>query len=229
MLDIGWSEMAMVALLALIVIGPKDLPRLMRTVGQWVRKARGFARDFQSSLDEMIEDDELREAKRSIEQQTRKMNKRDAFGIGDELGKHVDPDGDLRKSVGDVERQAKGTDSGPSASSSSSSGATATSDSPVISDSAETSGSTSSAGRSTPSGGGADSASGGSGGGQAATDSGGGNGAVFIERETPMAPAHSVFAGRAVGDASGAEGGASGSGETDAAPKGATGTSDRSA
>jgi sec-independent protein translocase protein TatB len=219
MLDIGWSEMAMVALLALIVIGPKDLPRLMRTVGQWVRKARGFARDFQSSLDEMIEDDELREAKRSIEQQTRKMNKRNAFGIGDELGKHVDPDGDLRKSVGDVERQAKATDTGTSSTRSVSHGSSAPAPT-----------STSDADLTTQSGGGAgDFASGGSGGGQSAADSGGGNGAVFIERETPMAPAHSVFAGRAAAGASGAEGGASDSGENEAVSTGATGTSDRSA
>lgn len=110
MLDIGWSEMALIALLALIVIGPKDLPRVMRTVGQWVRKARGFARDFQSSLDEMIQDDELREAKRTIETETRNYRNRGSFGIGKELEKHVDSTGDVRRAAEDLEQSARASD-----------------------------------------------------------------------------------------------------------------------
>ena len=43
MFDIGWSEMAVIALLTLIVIGPRELPRVLRTVGQWVRKAQSLA------------------------------------------------------------------------------------------------------------------------------------------------------------------------------------------
>ena len=45
MFDIGWSELAVVAVVALVVIGPKDLPRVLRSVGQWVAKARAVARD----------------------------------------------------------------------------------------------------------------------------------------------------------------------------------------
>ena len=59
MFDIGWSEMALVALLALIVIGPKDLPRVMRTASHWVRKARALGREFQSGVDEMIREADL--------------------------------------------------------------------------------------------------------------------------------------------------------------------------
>ena len=43
MLDIGWSEMAVIALLALVVIGPKDLPRVMRSMGKWAHKARAIS------------------------------------------------------------------------------------------------------------------------------------------------------------------------------------------
>ena len=51
----------LVALVALVVIGPKDLPRLMRTVGYWVGRARGVARHFRSGLDEMMRQAEVEE------------------------------------------------------------------------------------------------------------------------------------------------------------------------
>lgn len=113
MFDIGWSEMAMIALLALIVIGPKDLPRVMRTVGQWVRKARGMARDFQSSLDEMIQDDELKEARRQIEEQTQRFQARESFGIGKELERHVDSSGTIRQTSEDLDKAVKDDPTGP--------------------------------------------------------------------------------------------------------------------
>lgn len=53
MFDIGWSEMLIIAAVAVVVIGPKDLPRVMRTVGQWSSRVRGMAREFQNSMDEM--------------------------------------------------------------------------------------------------------------------------------------------------------------------------------
>lgn len=65
MLDIGWSEMLLIAVVAIVVIGPKDLPRALRTLGQWVGKARSIAREFQSSVDQMIADAELDEIKKT--------------------------------------------------------------------------------------------------------------------------------------------------------------------
>ena len=61
MFDIGYSELLVIAVVALIVIGPKDLPRVMRTVGQWVGRARGMARHFRSGVDTMIREAELQE------------------------------------------------------------------------------------------------------------------------------------------------------------------------
>lgn len=61
MFDIAPTELLIVALVALVVIGPKDLPRVMRTVGQWVGKARGMARHFRSGLDTMMREAELEE------------------------------------------------------------------------------------------------------------------------------------------------------------------------
>jgi sec-independent protein translocase protein TatB len=61
MFDIAPTELLIVALVALVVIGPKDLPKVMRTVGHWVGRARGMARHFRSGIDTMIREAELEE------------------------------------------------------------------------------------------------------------------------------------------------------------------------
>jgi sec-independent protein translocase protein TatB len=61
MFDIGYMELLVIAIVALVVIGPKDLPRVMRTVGEWVGRARGMARHFRSGVDTMIRESELEE------------------------------------------------------------------------------------------------------------------------------------------------------------------------
>ena len=67
MFDIGWSEMAVILLVALVVIGPRDLPRVARTVGRWVAKGRAMAREFQSALEDMAREAELDKVKSEIE------------------------------------------------------------------------------------------------------------------------------------------------------------------
>ncbi len=61
MFDIAPTELLIVAVVALVVIGPKDLPKVMRTVGEWVGRARGMARHFRSGIDTMIREAELEE------------------------------------------------------------------------------------------------------------------------------------------------------------------------
>ncbi|MCD2322400.1 Sec-independent protein translocase protein TatB [Sphingomonas sp. IC-56] len=61
MFDVAPTELLLVAVVALLVIGPKDLPRAMHFVGKWVGKARGVARQFRSGMDSMIRDAELAE------------------------------------------------------------------------------------------------------------------------------------------------------------------------
>jgi sec-independent protein translocase protein TatB len=90
MFDIGWSEMAVIMLVALVVIGPKDLPRLARTVGQWVAKGRAMAREFQRSLEDMAREAELDDVKREIEKVGRTDIKRS-------IEKTIDPTGELGK------------------------------------------------------------------------------------------------------------------------------------
>ena len=59
MFDIASSELLLVALVALLVIGPKDLPRVLRYIGNWVGKARKVAAQFRSGFDEMVRESEL--------------------------------------------------------------------------------------------------------------------------------------------------------------------------
>ncbi|UZK67370.1 Sec-independent protein translocase protein TatB [Sphingomonas sp. M1-B02] len=61
MLDVAPTELLLVAVVALLVIGPKDLPKAMRFVGQWVGKARGVARQFRAGMDTMMRESELAE------------------------------------------------------------------------------------------------------------------------------------------------------------------------
>ena len=61
MFDVAPTELLLVAAVALLVIGPKDLPKAMRVVGKWVGKARGVARQFRSGFDQMVRESELAE------------------------------------------------------------------------------------------------------------------------------------------------------------------------
>lgn len=61
MFDIAPSELLLVAFVALVVIGPKDLPKAMRVVGYWVGRARAVGRQFRSGFDEMVREAELAE------------------------------------------------------------------------------------------------------------------------------------------------------------------------
>ncbi len=66
MFDIGWSELFIIGVVALLVLGPEELPRAMRTVGQWVSKARGMARHFQAGVDEMMRQAELEDLQKQL-------------------------------------------------------------------------------------------------------------------------------------------------------------------
>lgn len=67
MFDIAWSELALIGGVALLVIGPKDLPKVMRSMGRWTRKARLLAGEFQRNLDDMMRESELDEMKKQVQ------------------------------------------------------------------------------------------------------------------------------------------------------------------
>ncbi|MBV9046207.1 MAG: twin-arginine translocase subunit TatB [Alphaproteobacteria bacterium] len=67
MLDFSWSHILILLIVALVVVGPKDLPRMMRIVGQWMGKARQMANEFKRSFDDMARQSELEELRKEIE------------------------------------------------------------------------------------------------------------------------------------------------------------------
>jgi sec-independent protein translocase protein TatB len=67
MFDISWTEFLLIGVVALIVIGPKELPGVMRTMGQWTRKLRGMASDFQHQFQEAMREAEMADLKKSVD------------------------------------------------------------------------------------------------------------------------------------------------------------------
>ena len=66
MFEIGWSEILLIAIVAIVVIGPKDLPRVMRAVGQWAGKAKRMSREFQAQFKEALREAELEGVRNDI-------------------------------------------------------------------------------------------------------------------------------------------------------------------
>src|SRR4051794_10953931 len=68
MFDIGWSELVVIAVVALIAIGPKELPGVLRMVGQWMSKARKMAAEFQGQFQEAMREAEMADLKKSFDE-----------------------------------------------------------------------------------------------------------------------------------------------------------------
>jgi sec-independent protein translocase protein TatB len=67
MFDIGWSELLVIAVVAIIVVGPKDLPKLMRSIGHYAGKLRRAASDFQRQFEDAMRESEVEEVRKAIE------------------------------------------------------------------------------------------------------------------------------------------------------------------
>ncbi len=108
MIDLGWSEMAIIALVATMIIGPKELPTVLRSVGQWTRKLRSMTREFQSSIDDMVREAELEDARKALKS-TKNIDK--------VLQDTLDPTGDVADEAKSIERSVKAdTPASPSSS-----------------------------------------------------------------------------------------------------------------
>ena len=83
MFGIGWSELLVILALALLVIGPKDLPRVLYTAGKFIRKIKAFTGEIQSSLDHVMREEELADI-------TREANKAGGDNLQFELDKEVE-------------------------------------------------------------------------------------------------------------------------------------------
>ena len=89
MFDIGWSELLVIGIVALIVIGPKELPATLRTVGQWMGKIRRMAGEFQDQVREAMREAELADLKKDMDDMAAKAT---SYG-------QLDPLEDVRKDL----------------------------------------------------------------------------------------------------------------------------------
>ena len=71
MFDISWSEFLLIGVVALVVIGPKELPGVMRTLGQWTRKVRSMASEFQNQFHEAMREAEMADLKQQVDDMAR--------------------------------------------------------------------------------------------------------------------------------------------------------------
>lgn len=88
MFDLSWTELLLIAVVAVVFIGPKELPGALRTVGRFAAKARSMAREFQSNVDEMIRESELDEVRKQVQRVQSGEYAR-------ELERSIDPKGEI--------------------------------------------------------------------------------------------------------------------------------------
>jgi sec-independent protein translocase protein TatB len=86
MLDIGWTETMMIAVVVIVVVGPKDLPRVLRTFGRWVAKMRAMAQEFHRSLDDIAREADFEELRKTAEDAAR-------IDLPGTIGNVMDPSG----------------------------------------------------------------------------------------------------------------------------------------
>jgi sec-independent protein translocase protein TatB len=90
MFEIGWTELLLIAVVAIVVIGPKDLPRAMRVVGQWTARMKRMARDFQGQFNEALKEAELDGVQKDLQSLSK-----------------IDPIGRVRKELTEIESSMK--------------------------------------------------------------------------------------------------------------------------
>jgi sec-independent protein translocase protein TatB len=104
MFDIGWQELFIVAVIGIIVIGPKELPRTLRAVTGALRKVRSMASEFQSGIDDVVREAELEDIKKSV-------TGSGEFDFENEIKETLDPTGDLEKDIqGSLDEEFDETD-----------------------------------------------------------------------------------------------------------------------
>ena len=91
-LDFGMSELLLIGVVALVFIGPKDLPKALRVAGFWVRKARTLSREFQTSVEQMIREAELDEMRQELKKATE-------IDLEKQFRETIDPTGSLAESL----------------------------------------------------------------------------------------------------------------------------------
>ena len=98
MFDIGWGELLLIGIVALIAIGPKELPTVLRTLGQWMGKLRRMASEFQNQFQEAMREAEMTDLKKQVEEMTSQAQSYASF----------DPVGDVRRELESTQQEIEG-------------------------------------------------------------------------------------------------------------------------
>ena len=102
MFDIGWPELFLIAVVVLLVVGPKELPKVLRNVGTWINKGKVVTREFRTHVDDMIRESELEEVREEINtagQMNLEAVTENTIGLQDEIQDAVEYDDDGDYSV----------------------------------------------------------------------------------------------------------------------------------
>jgi sec-independent protein translocase protein TatB len=102
MFDLGWSELLVIGAVALVVLGPKELPNALRTISNLTKTARKLAGEFQSGVNEIVREAELDDARKAAQSISK-------GSISKAIGSVVDPSGELKSTVTGVEKELKET------------------------------------------------------------------------------------------------------------------------
>lgn len=98
MFDIGWGELLLIGIVALIAIGPKELPTVLRTLGQWMGKLRRMASEFQNQFQEAMREAEMADLKKQVDEMTSQAQSYANF----------DPVGEVRREFESAQQQIEG-------------------------------------------------------------------------------------------------------------------------
>ncbi len=101
MLDFGWQEFVVIGLVLVLVVGPKDMPRMMRAIAKYVGKARGMARDFQASMMEAANQEEFNSVKQALNDV-----KSGGFTEAKQMLENSVEDAGLKQGIGEIKNAA---------------------------------------------------------------------------------------------------------------------------
>ena len=102
MFDIGWQELFLIAVATILVVGPRELPRVLRTVVAALRKVRGLANDFQRGMDELAREADLDDIRKDLEKSA-------DLDLESKLKDDIDPTGEITNSMRQLENEMEST------------------------------------------------------------------------------------------------------------------------
>ena len=110
MFSFGWSEIALTVIVVIIVVGPKEIPNLLKQIGSFSKSLKKISRDFKNSLNELAEENDLKDVKKSISDlNSIKKNLDPTVDLQKEINSIKDTVGSLDKDIKDINFKEKNT------------------------------------------------------------------------------------------------------------------------